>query len=139
MQLCLVRHGDAASQTSDSARPLTARGQSDIRAIARFLQASSFQAKQIWHSPALRAKQTATILSVAIQTSPNLQEKQGFSPNDPPETALRRGTRSTGVLAERMRTPSETVAVQGADQRETVETASTTARAACSSQRSLPG
>ena len=63
-EVFLVRHGSAAAHADggDPARPLTAEGKAGIAAVARALQAFGVAPDAVWHSPYLRAQETAAIL-----------------------------------------------------------------------------
>ena len=80
MKLYVVRHGDAANAASDSERPLSSYGQSEVRRVAQFMESKSVAVPTIWHSTKRRARETAEILSTAI--GGRLEERTGLSPND---------------------------------------------------------
>lgn len=69
--LFLVRHGKAveAAPGGDAARPLTAEGRAGINHVGRALAAFGFVPDAIWHSPYLRATETATLLAEALGTT----------------------------------------------------------------------
>ncbi len=62
MKLFLLRHADAVHGFPDADRPLSPKGISQIKELARSIKhKSTGNIENIWHSPLLRAKQTATL------------------------------------------------------------------------------
>ncbi len=69
MKVILVRHGEAENGgglNPDSGRSLTQKGSADIEKIGRFIRASHLKVTQVFHSPYLRTRLTAEILSNEI-------------------------------------------------------------------------
>jgi phosphohistidine phosphatase len=66
MNLYIVRHGEAksigGSITSDSERPLSPRGEQDVRLVGQVLARLEPEAPHIVSSPLLRARATAALL-----------------------------------------------------------------------------
>lgn len=85
-RLYLVRHGDALPGADDFARPLSSKGSEDIGRLARFLKSLNIEAAEIWHSPRIRAVQTARLISEVLSFE-KIIEKTGISPDDSPEAA----------------------------------------------------
>jgi phosphohistidine phosphatase len=85
MLLYLVRHGEAVSEREDPARPLSAEGRREVKDIAS-LAAGHFSILPgyIYHSPKLRAVQTARILAETIGSAPGPREHSGLLPMDDP-------------------------------------------------------
>ena len=85
MLVYLVRHGEAVNEREDLARPLSKQGETDIRELAELL-AHRFRLMpgHIFHSPKLRAIQTATIISQALLRAPAPEEMNGLAPMDDP-------------------------------------------------------
>lgn len=83
MKLYLVRHGDAASPGEDPQRPLSEKGQAEVRIIAKFLQDNNVMVDQIYHSGKLRAEQTAATLATGIINKVPIGILQGMLPDDP--------------------------------------------------------
>lgn len=85
MKVYLVRHGEAVSERDDPARPLSARGDAQIRELADLL-ADRFKLLpgHIFHSPRLRASQTASLISQAFPLAPRTEEADGLGPMDDP-------------------------------------------------------
>lgn len=85
MKLYLVQHGDAVSAEVDSSRPLSAKGQSDVKKVAEFLRSFDLGITSIRHSTKTRAHQTAEILSSILNPKDGLIPSEGLAPNDPIE------------------------------------------------------
>ena len=85
MQLLLIRHTHALAGENDAARPLSERGRKQIRVLARFLKrAEVFAADELWHSPLVRARDTAALLRQRLRASPRLVAVAGLAPRDDP-------------------------------------------------------
>lgn len=64
MEILLMRHGTASWDAArDAQRPLTERGQQEVTAARDWLKNAGWHADQLWHSPFLRARQTAEIIN----------------------------------------------------------------------------
>jgi phosphohistidine phosphatase len=61
VELYLMRHGEAEEAIRDRDRPLSPRGRAQARSSALGLRALGAQPRVLWHSPYLRAVQTAAI------------------------------------------------------------------------------
>ena len=85
MRLYLVQHGEAKSKEEDPARPLTARGEADVRCVADFAKRAGVQVGQIRHSGKRRAEQTAGILGAALRPRNGVIAVSGLNPDDPIE------------------------------------------------------
>lgn len=81
MRLYLVRHGKAEyGEDNDSARRLSARGQADVKAIARHLKAQEIPIARVVHSTLTRARETAEILGKKLAPDAALEELLGIEP-----------------------------------------------------------
>lgn len=67
MMLYLMRHADAMEGTDDEARPLSARGRSQARAMGRFFKRSGIRFTAAFSSPLARARQTAELALESCQ------------------------------------------------------------------------
>ncbi len=86
MQLFLVRHAHAVTDEEDSARPLSERGQQQLKELAEFFRPNrAFRPAQLWHSPLVRARQTAEGLLRETAPDAALVETTGLLPEDNPE------------------------------------------------------
>jgi phosphohistidine phosphatase len=77
-----MRHGEALSASENSERPLSIHGQEDVARLAQYLKACDIQIPQILHSPRARAKQTATIVSEAMDNSRLVEAEHGLDEAD---------------------------------------------------------
>ncbi|HVU36183.1 MAG TPA: phosphohistidine phosphatase SixA [Opitutaceae bacterium] len=83
--LYLIRHADAEDGADDSARPLSKRGRHQIDELARFLSRSgAFQPAEIWHSPLVRARETADLLRHGLKLHAKHQVVPELTPDSDP-------------------------------------------------------
>ncbi|HVS53067.1 MAG TPA: phosphohistidine phosphatase SixA [Opitutaceae bacterium] len=84
MQLYLLRHAHALDGDDDAARPLSKKGREQIDALADFLRGKElFAPTEIWHSPLVRAHETASRLARKLElTKTPLVETGGLLPED---------------------------------------------------------
>ena len=83
MKLYLIQHGQATTEEVDPSRPLTSKGQSDVRKIALFLKGAGVDPRIILHSGKTRARQTAEIIAAHLGPDCRVEEREGLAPNDP--------------------------------------------------------
>jgi phosphohistidine phosphatase len=83
MKLYLIQHGEAATEEVDPARPLTAKGRTDVQKIASFLKGAGLGPMVIFHSGKTRARQTAEIIAAQLSPGCQVKERDGLSPKDP--------------------------------------------------------
>lgn len=82
MQVLIMRHGDAALQAaSDSVRPLTAKGITDSRCMAKWLAGQHVQINTVLVSPYLRAEQTLTEIRDALSLPAQEEVMPGLTPS----------------------------------------------------------
>ena len=85
MNLYLVQHGLAMSETEDIQRPLSKRGLNETIRIAGFLSMqANLRLSRILHSGKLRAQQTAEILAESIVPEGGVSAADGLKPMDDP-------------------------------------------------------
>jgi phosphohistidine phosphatase len=85
MKLYLIRHAHAEDGLDDARRPLSARGRKQIRTVARFLRRTGeVVPAEVWHSPLLRARDTATLLFGRLKLPVKLRTVLGLSWGDDP-------------------------------------------------------
>ncbi len=85
MNLYLVRHTQPKSEHEDPKKPLSEKGMQDIQKVAAYISKRfDIHVKTILHSPKLRAKQTAEILSNHLHPAPQLEEVTDLKPLDDP-------------------------------------------------------
>lgn len=64
MNLYLIRHAHAVTAEENPARPLSRKGRTQVRRLARFLRRSGvLRGVTLWHSPLDRARETAVLLA----------------------------------------------------------------------------
>lgn len=91
MHVILIRHAHAEDGENDAARPLSRKGVRQARALGRLLRdAEAFEAEEVWHSPLVRARQTAVLLAKRLDTEAPLREVGGLRPSDDPAATARR-------------------------------------------------
>jgi phosphohistidine phosphatase len=91
MRLYLLRHAHALEGADDAARPLSKRGQKQIRALARWLRGNrAFKVLEVWHSPLVRSHDTAGLLAKRLRLQVPLVATPGLTPGDDPTPLLRR-------------------------------------------------
>lgn len=100
IRLHLVRHAHAVDLDDDAARPLSARGRDQVRRLGKFLRRTeAFQPEQIWHSPLVRAGETAALLARSLRLDVPLVVTRGLAPEDDPRPVARRLRSAKGCVA----------------------------------------
>ena len=79
MELYLVQHGEATPKEVDPARPLTERGQVEVRRVAHAAHVAGVTVSTIYHSGKLRAQQTAEILAKELHVAEAPSSLEGLS------------------------------------------------------------
>jgi phosphohistidine phosphatase len=91
MQVYLIRHAHALDGDDDGARPLSGRGKMQIRRLAAFLRRSGvLEAREFWHSPLVRARDTARMLVKELRVRAKLKPVTGLIYDDDPAIMARR-------------------------------------------------
>jgi phosphohistidine phosphatase len=91
MHLYLIRHAHALDSADDFARSLSARGRSQLKQVAEFLRDKPIPApEEIWHSPLVRARETATSLADGLGWRAPLTEIPGLEPDRDPRGIVAR-------------------------------------------------
>ena len=79
----LMRHAHAVTEAEDLARPLSARGREQARTMADFLlKRTALTVERVWHSPLLRAVETADVFCDRLGISATRREIDGLLPFD---------------------------------------------------------
>jgi phosphohistidine phosphatase len=101
MLLYLIRHAHALPEEEDARRPLSARGRDTTERLGAFFRANAvLRPAQVWHSPLVRARETAEILVRQLSLSPEiLREAAGLRPEDEPADIASRLEKASGDLA----------------------------------------
>ncbi len=99
MQVFLIRHAHALKGDDDAARPLSERGEAQIRAVAKFLKnAGGLEVGEIWHSGLVRSRDTAVALAKQLGLRVPLAEMKELAPgHDPALIAARLVDRKVAV------------------------------------------
>jgi len=79
----LVQHAEAMPKDQNPDRPLTERGDADVRHLGAFLRQGGVPVEAIYHSGKLRAQQTADILSEHLTPGLAPEELDGLGATDP--------------------------------------------------------
>jgi len=91
MPLYLVRHAHAVTDEENRKRPLSERGRAQMRALAAFFNNNQlFTPAHVWHSPLLRARETAELLLNGLASDAALVETPGLLPEDDPLVIAKR-------------------------------------------------
>ena len=83
MDLYLMQHGQATTDTEDPERPLTDAGRAAVQRVAKRARAADVRISGCLHSGKLRAEQTAQLLVAEIGVEPSVEARPGLAPNDP--------------------------------------------------------
>src|ERR1700740_1776086 len=92
MELILWRHADAEDGADDMARRLTAKGEQQAAAMAKWLRSHLPSAFTIVASPAVRAQQTAAALGAKVIT------EQTLAPGASPAAIVKAAQKHSGVV-----------------------------------------
>ena len=91
MEVYLIRHAHALDGKNDAVRPLSAKGRKQIRAVGRFLRRNDALAThEFWHSPLVRAADTARRLVARLKIRGRLRRVSGLLHDDDPAIMARR-------------------------------------------------
>ena len=84
MKLYLIQHGIALPEEKDPEKSLSPEGKEETQRTAEFLKTKNIEVDAVWHSPNLRAIQTAQIIVNSILFS-ETKERDDLNPLDPVE------------------------------------------------------
>jgi len=84
MRVYIVRHGQAAAASTDTARPLSLEGRAEVTKLGDFVARKNIRVSAIWHSPKVRARETAHLLATTGKLGGALEEHTGLLPEDDP-------------------------------------------------------
>ncbi|MGO9379653.1 MAG: phosphohistidine phosphatase SixA [Dissulfurispiraceae bacterium] len=90
MLLYLVRHGEAMNELADPSQALSPQGLCNVQKVASHIAGLNLQVDLIFHSPKLRAKQTAVVLADFLKPSQGVFERDHLGPLDDPSEWVRR-------------------------------------------------
>jgi phosphohistidine phosphatase len=79
----LLRHAHAVGEDEDPERPLSPHGREQVRALVDFLQPrGGIRVERVWHSPLLRARQTAELFCEGLDIRAQARTIDGLLPYD---------------------------------------------------------
>lgn len=81
MRLYLIQHGLSLPEEEDPEKSLSQEGNEQTQKMAEFLKKKNVKVDAIWHSPKLRAVQTAQIISKSL-SCPEIRERKDLNPLD---------------------------------------------------------
>lgn len=85
MQVFIIRHAHALKGDDDAERPLSERGEAQIRAVAKFLKsAGGVEVGEIWHSGLVRSQDTAVAMAKQLGLRVPLAEMKELAPGQDP-------------------------------------------------------
>jgi phosphohistidine phosphatase len=84
MFVYLVQHAEAKSEQEDPSRSLSEKGIHDIKKVSSYASLCHLKIYKIFHSPKVRAKQTAEVLSEHLKPVRGISEVDGLAPLDEP-------------------------------------------------------
>jgi phosphohistidine phosphatase len=91
MEIYIIRHAHAVAGRDDAVRPLSVKGRRQIKELAAFLQEGrGLKAQEIWHSPLVRARETAERLVDRLRSGARLHETADLEPETDPAVLARR-------------------------------------------------
>ncbi|MBK8478083.1 MAG: phosphohistidine phosphatase SixA [Opitutaceae bacterium] len=83
MKLYLVRHTHAVSDAENPVRPLSPKGREVALGMGRWLRGNAAaDITEVWHSPLVRARETAELLVEGARLKVRLREAAGLLPED---------------------------------------------------------
>lgn len=86
MRLYLMQHGEAKAREEDPQRPLTEAGFNNVKRVALYAANHlDIKPRQIIHSGATRAEQTAEILREHLNPADGMKAMEYLNPMDEPE------------------------------------------------------
>ncbi len=98
--LYLIRHADAVDLADDAARPLSKKGRHQVAELARWLRPSgAVQVTEVWHSPLVRARETAELLVHELKLKAPLSEHRELVSEADPSVIGRKLARTAGAIA----------------------------------------
>jgi len=101
VKLYLLRHAEAEEGAPDGDRRLTPKGERQVSQLATFLLKHDVELdiREVWHSPLVRAVQTAELFRKHLKFDAPVLEAPGLLPEDDPRSmALRLACARKSVL-----------------------------------------
>ena len=102
MNVFFLRHGlavelDEFDYANDAARPLTPKGNKQLRTVATALHAMELRPDLIWSSPLVRARQTAEIIAEELKLKKSLAYVEELKPGGDEKKLIQTITRLKAV------------------------------------------
>jgi phosphohistidine phosphatase len=82
MRLYLVQHGKPVSKQENPDRPLSPEGRVDVERVGALLRRRGIGGARVLHSGKTRARETAEILTAALESPRKPETSEGLSPKD---------------------------------------------------------
>ncbi len=100
MRVFLIRHAHAVEAAENPARPLSAKGRDQVRALAKFLSTTdALTVAEFWHSALARSRETAELLAQRLRIETPLKLTSGLEPEDDPQAAVKKIQAATRPFA----------------------------------------
>jgi phosphohistidine phosphatase len=103
MQLYLIRHAQAGEAPDDFSRALSPGGKAQIASLVRHFRAHGLlQPEEVWHSPLVRARETAQRLWTGLGWKMPFVQTEILEPETDPQVVMNRiktVTRSLALVA----------------------------------------
>jgi phosphohistidine phosphatase len=103
MELYLIRHAQALDSPDDASRVLSPRGRAQVESVAKFFRTNArLQPEEVWHSPLVRARETAELLKAGLGWRMPFVETELLEPESDPHAVARRlqaASRSLALVA----------------------------------------
>jgi phosphohistidine phosphatase len=100
MQLYLIRHALAGEAPDDFSRTLSPAGRAQLENLVRHFRAHDLlRPQEVWHSPLVRARQTAQRLGAGLGWRMPFVETEILEPESDPQVVVNRITSITHSLA----------------------------------------
>ena len=90
MQVFLIRHAHALDAEDDYTRALSSRGRGQVERLIQYFRANGeLQPQELWHSPLVRARETARLLADGLGWKGPRRETEALEPSGDPQAVLR--------------------------------------------------
>ncbi len=100
MQVFLIRHAHALDAEDNYSRALSSRGRGQVERLIRYFRANGeLKPQELWHSPLVRARETARLLADGLGWEGPRTEAEILEPNGDPQAVLQRIQASAVDLA----------------------------------------
>jgi phosphohistidine phosphatase len=91
VKIYVIRHAHAIDGDNDDVRPLSKKGREQNRRVGSFFRRNGLlDTREFWHSPLVRARDTAKELAARLKGRIKLAEVTGLRPEDNPAIMAKR-------------------------------------------------